>query len=191
MDAKSAISEHVSPWPGPPEEQPSSSEQNRYYEYLSQAGFDNPRLLGRVKEVRGCTARVQQGAGIFNHGETKTCTYQPSEPGWVIQSVEADVTENKHGRGSYSVDVIAKEGDFNKRFKELRDKFKLATELAASQGDTEVKRKLEFERQRQLERMLSIGAAKNSAHLEVTANGGLFRTSVIEVILRVKLLKVR
>lgn len=201
MNSKRAIAENVQsqkvfledglPRPGPTTEPISPTEQSRYYEYLAQAGFDNPRLLGMVKEERGCQVRVTQGAGTFNRGETKTCVYQPSEPGWVIQSFTVDVLENKHGRGSYSVDVIAEGGEFNRSFKEIGDKLKLAIDLAASKGDIEVKRKLELEHQRHLERVLSIGATRNSAHLEVTANGGLFRKSVIEVILRAKLLKVR
>lgn len=179
------------PRPGPSEDPARLAEQERYYEYLSQAGFDNPRMLGMVREDIPCRLRVSQGAGSFNSGLTETCTSQPQEPGWVIQSATPEVIENKHDRGRYSFDVIAEGGEFNKTVKEIGDTFKLAIDLAASKGDIEVKRKIEIEHQRHLERVVHIGATRNTVHLSVTANGGLFRKSVIEVALRVKLLKVR
>jgi hypothetical protein len=178
------------PAPQPAPAPAPSAELTRYYGYLSQAGFYNPSQLGMVKEEVLCDVYVSQGAVTFNRGVTKTCTWQQTEPGWVLQSVSVEVPENKNGRGSYAYNTMAADGQFFMHIQETGDKWKVAIDLAAKAADVEVKRKLELDYQQHMERMVSLSANKNTVHLEVTANGGAFAKSAIRVILRGKKIRV-
>ena len=64
---------------------------------------------------------------------------------------------------------------------EIGDKWNAAIELAAGAGDDAVKGKLQVDYQRHMERTLALSANKNTVHLQVTANGGLFEKSEIHV----------
>jgi hypothetical protein len=176
--------------PATPPAPASSAELTRYYGYLSQAGFYNPSELGMVKEEVLCDVYVSQGAGTFNRGITKTCTWQQTEPGWALQSVSVEVPENKNGRGSYAHSTMAADGQFFMHIQETGDKWKAAIDMAASAADVEVKQKLEFDYQHHMERMVKLSANQNTVHLEVTANGGAFAKSAIRVILRGKKIRV-
>ena len=61
-----------------------------------------------------------------------------------------------------------------------------AIDLSTKAKDVEATKKLEFEYQRHMERMVNLSANQNTVHLEVTANGGLFKKSVIHVVLTVE-----
>lgn len=177
---------------GEPRPQPVLQDQvlARAYGYLSQAGFSNPSALGRVKEVVICDTQASQGSVTFNRGETRTCTWQQTEPGWVLQSVAVDVKENKNGRGSYSYNTMAANGQFFMHIQEIGDKWKAAIDLSTKAKDVEATKKLDFEYQRHMERLVNLSANQNTVHLEVTANGGLFKKSVIHVVLKGTLVRV-
>ncbi len=162
----------------------------RAYGYLSQAGFSNPSALGTVKEVVICDTQASQGSVTFNRGETRTCTWQQTEPGWVLQSVAVEVKENKNDRGSYSYNTMAANGQFFMHLQEIGDKWKAAIDLSAKAKDVEATKKLDFDYQRHMERLVNLAANQNTVHLEVTANGGLFKKSVIHVVLKGTLVRV-
>jgi hypothetical protein len=162
----------------------------RYYNYLSQAGFNNPSQLGSEKDVQACEVRVQQGSVTFNSGVTKSCVWQQSEPGWVVQSVWVTVRENKNNRGSYAYSVIDQAGQFYMDVNEIGNKWKGAIDASAKAGDVDAKAKLELEFEHHMQRIVNFSSNKNSVYLEATANGGLFQTSIIDVVATARLLKV-
>jgi hypothetical protein len=157
--------------------------------YTTAAGLTNPAYIGQEKWVNACDVISQQGAGTFNSGVTKTCTYQ-TDNGWQIVESHVEVLENKHGRGSYANNVIAKDGQFSANEQEIGAKWKIAIEAAVKAGDIDAKNKLEIEYQRNIQLIRNYSANKNTFFIEVTANGGLFRKSVIHVKARVKLVRI-
>jgi hypothetical protein len=134
---------------------------------------------------------VHQGSGTFNSGVTESCTWQQSQPGWVIESVRVDLLENKHDRGSYTESVIAADGQFNMNVKEIGDQWNAAIDLAAKAVDVEVQKKLEIGYQNHMERVVDVSSNKNSVYVEANANGGLFQSSTIHVIATAKLIRVQ
>ena len=163
----------------------------RYNNYLSQAGFTNPGELRTTKEIVACDTYVSQGAGTFNSGVTRDCVYQATEYGWGIESVRLEVVKNRNGRGSYTYSTLAQDGQFNFNVKEIGDKWNVAIELAGKAADIEVQKKLQVDYQRHMERTLSLSANKNTVHLQVTANGGLFEKSEIHVKLYATLVRLQ
>lgn len=163
----------------------------RFDDYLIQAGFNNPDQLLSEKEVQACDVLAHQGSGTFNSGVTQSCTWQQSEPGWVVESVRVDVLENKHDRGSYTEDIIAADGQFDLSVKEVGDQWTAAIDLAAKAKDVEVEKKLSLAYQHHMERVVSMSSNKNSVYLEVLANGGLFQSSTIHVIAYAKLVRLQ
>ncbi len=168
-----------------------ADELDRYNGYLAQAGVNHPDQLGGEKEVPACDVLVHQGSVTFNKGVTKSCTWQQSEPGWVIESARVEVKENAHNRGSYTMSVIAADGQFDMSVKEIGDHWNVAIDLAAKAKDIEVKKKLELAYQNHMERVVSISSNKNSVYLEANANGGLFQSSTIHVVAIAKLIRVQ
>ncbi len=153
----------------------------RYLGYLTQAGFHSSSELQTTKEVVACDTYVYQGAGTFNRGETRDCVYQATEYGWGIEQVRVEVLQNRNGRGSYTHNTLAQDGQFSFDIKEIGDKWNVALDLAAKAGDIEVQKKLLVDYQRHMERALNLSANRNTVHLSVTANGGLFEKSEIHV----------
>lgn len=162
----------------------------RYNGYLSQAGFMSPEQLGAEKEVQVCDVLAQQGSFTFDSGNNRTCVWQQSEPGWVIESVGVQVLENKNDRGSYTYSVIAADGQFHMDTKEIGNKWNAAIDLAGKAGDVSVEKKLEIGFQHHMERVLNLSSDKNSVYVEANANGGLFQSSIIHVVATAKLVKV-
>ncbi|EPX65295.1 hypothetical protein D187_000720 [Cystobacter fuscus DSM 2262] len=181
VTTSTATAEQELAWPFPfptPEE---LEQRARYLNYLSQAGFTNPSELRTTKEIVACDTYVSQGAGTFNSGVTRDCVYQATEYGWGIESVRLEVLQNRNGRGSYTYNTLAEGGQFNFNVQEIGDKWNVALELAAKAADIEVQKKLQIDYQRHMERTLALSANKNTVHLQVTANGGLFEKSEIHV----------
>ena len=186
------------PMPATPEEEPMpewsknpADELTRYTEYLTQAGVNDPAQLWSEKEVQACDVLAHQGSVTFNSGVKESCTWQQSQPGWVIESVRVDVLENKHDRGSYTESIIAADGQFDMNVKDIGDQWNVAIDLAAKAKDVEVKKQLEVGYQHHMERVVSISSNKNSVYLEANANGGLFQSSTIHVIATAKLIRVQ
>ena len=158
--------------------------------YMRKAGLPKLSQIGEEEWVNACDVRAQQGAGTFNSGRTETCTYQNDRLGWQIVEYKIDVLENKHGRGSYKGDIIAKNGQFTVNEQQIGDKWKAAIELADKDGDFETKRKLELEYQRHQQLIGRYASNKNTFFLKATANGGAFRKSVIHVKGKVRMIYV-
>jgi hypothetical protein len=159
--------------------------------YMQQAGLPKSAELGQERWINACDVRAQQGAVTFNSGRTETCTYQYDKPGWQILEYQIDVLENKHGRGSYKGDIIAKDGNFTVNEQQIGDKWKVAIELAIKYKDIEAKRKLELEHERNLQLIRSYSSNKNTFFLSATANGGLARKSVIHVKGKIKVIRLQ
>lgn len=171
--------------------QPGTDVDRRVDSYLLQAGLPTISQLGEERWFNACDIRAQQGAGTFNSGNTPPpCVYQPDLPGWQIVEYEIDVLENKYGRGSYTGSIIAAGGGFIYDAKQTGDKWKLAIDRAIKAGDIEVKLKLDLEYQRQQQLAGMYASNKNTFFLSATANGGLFRNSVIHVKGRVKMIRI-
>jgi hypothetical protein len=168
-----------------------TDELDRYNGYLFQSGIDDPQQLGSEKEVQACDVLAHQGAGTFDSGNTESCTWQQSAPGFVIESVSVAVLENKHDRGSYTESVIAADGQFDMSVKEIGDQWSAAIDLAGKAKDVAVQKKLELGYQHHMERVLSLSSNKNSVYLEVNANGGVFQSSTIHVVATAKLIRVQ
>ncbi|MEM9925034.1 MAG: hypothetical protein AAF915_14995 [Cyanobacteria bacterium P01_D01_bin.50] len=156
--------------------------------YMKQVGLPKLSQIGEEKWVNACDVRAQQGAVTFNRGRTETCTYQNGTSGWQIVEYKIDVLKNKHGRGSYSGNIIAKNGQFTVDEQQIGDKWKAAIELADKKGDFETKRKLELEYERHQRLIRRYASNKNTFFLKATANGGAFRKSVIHVKGKVKMI---
>lgn len=157
--------------------------------YMEQVGLPTSTELGEERWVDACEVRVQQGAGTFNRGVTEDCIYQHGIPGWQILEYKLEVLENRYSRGSYSASIIAENGQFNIDQQQIGDKWKAAIELAVKLGDIEAKRKLDLEYQRHQRFISSYASNKNTFYLQATANGGLFRRSVVHVKGKVKLIR--
>lgn len=149
--------------------------------YRQQVGLSTTSQLGQEKWFNACEIAAQQGAGTFNSGREETCTWQHNIPGWQILEYNLEVLENKNGRGSYSADIIAKDGQFTANEQEIGDKWKGAIDLSIKAGDLEATRKLELEYQRNQQLIRNYAASKNTFFLKVNANGGLFEESIIRV----------
>ena len=158
--------------------------------YMRKVGLPKLSQIGEEQWVNACDVRAQQGAGTFNSGRTETCTYQNDRPGWQIVEYKIDVVKNKHGRGSYKGDIIAKNGQFTVNEQQIGDKWKAAIELADKKGDFETKRKLELEYERHQRLIGRYASNKNTFFLKATANGGAFRKSVIHVKGKVRMIYV-
>lgn len=152
--------------------------------YMVQAGLPTSGQLGEERWFNACDTRVQQGAGTFNSGVTKPCSW--GLDGWRILDFELEVIENKYGRGSYTTSTLPAGSDINISLQEIGSKYKLAIERAISASDLEAKNKLELEYQRHQQLILQYASNKNTFILSVTANGGLGRKSVIHVKARVR-----
>lgn len=148
--------------------------------YMQKAGLANLEELGEERWRSGCELQAQQGAVTFNRGRTETCTWQP-EPGWVIIDHKIEVIQNLNNRGSYKTDILAEGADFVVNEQEIGDKWKVARDLAIKYGgaDVSINLNIEYERHQQLIR--SYQTNKNTFFMSATANGGLFRKSVIQV----------
>lgn len=157
--------------------------------YTQQAGLTDPAKIGEEKWIDACDVVAEQGAFTFNSGITKTCTYQVDN-GWQIVESKLDVLENKYGRGSYTSNIIAKDGQFSVNEQEIGAKWKVAIEAATKAKDTEARAKLELEYQRNIQLIRNYSANKNTFFMEVTANGGLGRKSVVHVVGKVKLVRI-
>jgi hypothetical protein len=175
--------------PAPTDSNPTGATTRSIEYYTTAAGLTNPAYIGQEKWVDACDVISQQGAGTFNSGVTKTCTYQ-TDNGWQMVESQIEVLENKHGRGSYANNIIAKDGQFNVNEQDIGAKWKIAIEAAVKAGDIEAKRKLDLEYQRNIQLIRSYSANQNTFFIQVTANGGLFRKSVIHVKARVKLVRI-
>jgi hypothetical protein len=160
---------------------------NEAREFLTQAGWVDSIEIGGTKWVNACTARAQQGAVTFNSGKTEICTYS-APPGWTILETSHTVDENLYGRGSYNVSTV--NGPVTVSTAEFGSKFKGAIELAAKVDKIELKRKLELEYQRLNGFSWSFDGNGSNVRVQVTANGGAFRKSVIQVSARARLLRV-
>jgi len=159
---------------------------SRYYAYLSDVGI--PQDLGTTMWLEGCVAARFQGGVTFNDGLRDRCEYQPP-PGWVILEKNVEIVRNRKNRGGVSSGIIAEGGSFEQRVEEIGSKFQIAIDKAIKAEDFELKRKLELEYQAYKLRFYSVGATKNTAYLQVTANGGLFARSEIEAKLMVRIMK--
>lgn len=169
---------------------PGTDVDRRVDSYLLQAGLPTIGQLGEERWFNACEVRSQQGAGTFNVGRTQTCTYQNDIPGWQIVEYQIDVLENKYGRGSYKGDVIAAGGQYTYNEQETGSKWNVALELAVKANDVEAKRKLDIEYQRHRQLVVTHASNKNTLFISATANGGLFRNSVIHVKGRVKMIRI-
>ncbi len=158
--------------------------------YKLQVGLSTSGQLGEERWFNACEVAAQQGAGTFNSGATQTCFYQHDAPGWQILEYELEVLENKYGRGSYTASIIAKDGQLTVNEQQIGDKWKAAIDLATKAGELEVKKKLELDYQRNQQLILNYASNKNTFLLEVNANGGLFRKSVVRVKGRVKMIHI-
>ncbi len=174
-----------------PTQSESTSEVRSVDWYMEQVGLPKSAQLGEEQWFNACDVRAQQGAGTFNKGITKTCTYQHSIPGWQILEYQIDVLENKYGRGSYKGDIIAKDGNFTVNEQQIGDKWKAARELAIKYNDVEAKRKLELEYQRHQQLIRSYSSNKNTFFLSATANGGLARKSVLYLKTKLKIVRLQ
>lgn len=168
----------------------STSEVHSVDWYMEQVGLPKSAELGEERWFDACEARAQQGAGTFNRGNTETCTYQHSVPGWQILEYQIEVLENKYGRGSYKGDIIAEGGILIVNEQQIDDKWKAATELAIKFNDLEAKRKLDLEYERNKQLFRSYASNRNTFFLSATANGGAFRKSVIRVKGKVKMIRI-
>lgn len=156
--------------------------------YLIEAGVSDASSIGATEWVKACRVRAYQGAGTFNSGESNSCTYANVRNGWIIVEVAYDVLENKHGRGSAS--VSATNGPVTISRSDFGSKFDGAMSLAASSGDSPAETELQLEYQRLNGYSYHFGGAGNQLVATVTANGGAFRKSAIEIQAKARLLRV-
>jgi Concanavalin A-like lectin/glucanases superfamily len=148
--------------------------------YMQKAGLPTVEEIGAEMWVTACDLQAQQGAVTFNSGSTQTCARQP-EPGWVIRDFKTEVVTNLSDRGSYKADILAEGASLAINEQQIGDKWKIAKDLAAKVGTAEVSTKLNFEYERHQQLIRSYQTNKNTFFMSVTANGGLFRKSVIHV----------
>jgi hypothetical protein len=149
--------------------------------YLLKAGLLLLEQLGEEKWVLACEVISQQGAGTFNSGHPETCTYNPP-PGWVIiDRRPIQIIENRYGRGSATADFLAEGLNFSVNEQEIGDKWKVAKDLAVKYGGVDVSTKLNVEYERHQQLIRSYQTNKNTLFVKATANGGLFRKSIIHV----------
>ncbi|MFY0538875.1 hypothetical protein [Nannocystis pusilla] len=144
--------------------------------------------IGATMWVDACRVMAHQGAGTFNSGVTRTCSWANVHSGWIIIETAYDVLQNKNDRGSASVSstngpVTISSADFGPRFD-------AAISLAHGAGDADSAKKLELEYQRLNGYSFQFSGAGNQLVASVTANGGLFQGARIEIQARAKLLRV-
>lgn len=156
--------------------------------YLTQTGVSQSSTVGGVVWVNACKVSAQQGAGTFNSGITKSCVWANSLPGWIVIGLDYIVLENLNGRGSASVSSI--NGSATITTSEFGSKFNGAMSIAASLGDLSAQTSLQLEYQRLNGYSFNFNGTGNNVVATVTANGGLFKKSRIEIQARAKLLRV-
>ena len=156
--------------------------------YLEQAGVPNAGGVGATQWVQGCRVTAQQGAVTFNSGKTETCPWANTMPGWIILETDYEVLQNRNNRGSASVGAV--NGPTTVTTTELGSKFKGAIEFAVKAGDIDAKTKLELEYQRMNQFQFKFDGQGNTLIGRVTANGGMFESSLIEIRAKAKLLRV-
>ena len=157
-------------------------------EFLAQAGVSDPSTVGATMWVDACRVSAHQGAGTFNSGITKVCTWANAYPGWVIIETAYDVIENKNNRGSAS--VSSTNGPVTVSGSEFGSKFNTAISLSVNAGNVSATGKLEAEYQRLNGFSFAFDGAGNQIVATVTANGGAFKSSRIEIQARAKLVRV-
>jgi hypothetical protein len=157
--------------------------------YTSSVGLTDPAKIGEERWFLLCDFQAQQGAVTLNSGSTETCTRQMRD-GWQIVEHEVEVVTNKHNRGSYTTNIIEKDGQFSANEQEIGSKWKLAIEKAIKAGDFETQKKLELEYQRNMQLIKQYSSNKNTLFAKITANGGLFRKSLIHIKVRVKAVRI-
>jgi hypothetical protein len=150
-------------------------------------GVPEPWQIGGTQWVSACTARAEQGAVTFNSGVTRICTYA-APTGWVVLETSYTVDENKYDRGSFSVSTV--NGPTSVSTVEFGSKFNAAIDLAVAMGDNSASQKIQLEYQRLNGFSWAFDGHGSSVVVQVTANGGLFRKSIIQVSARAKLLRI-
>ncbi|EYF03843.1 Hypothetical protein CAP_5107 [Chondromyces apiculatus DSM 436] len=96
--------------------------------------------------------------------------------------------ENKNGRGSASVSSM--NGPVTVYESQFGSKFNGALSLAISDGDTTATAKLELEYQRLSGYSFHFNGSGNQIYATVTANGGLFKASRMEIYAKAKVLRI-
>lgn len=156
--------------------------------YLAQAGVAEETSVGGTMWVNACRVRAQQGAVTFTSGVTRSCQWSNVNPGWIILEVAYDVIKNKNDRGSASISAM--NGPSTVSRVEFGSKFNGAISLAQKAGIGSAEVKLQLEYQRLNGYYAHFDGAGNQVYAEVTANGGVFEGSDIEIQARAKLLRI-
>lgn len=177
------------PPPPPPAPDVSSSYlDDSARQFLRIAGVSNSQSVGGTLWVDACRVRATQGAVTFDSGVTKNCTWANLQPGWIVLETNYVVLENRNGRGGAA--VSSTNGPVSISTTEFGSKFDAAISSAGSSGDKPSEAKLKLEYQRLNGYSYTFSGQGNQVVAEVTANGGLFEASAIEIQARAKLLRI-
>lgn len=156
--------------------------------YLAEAGVSNESTVGGTMWVNACRVSAHQGAVTFNSGVTRSCQWANTYPGWIILEVAYDLIENKNDRGFASVSAM--NGPSTVSLMEFGSKFNGAISFSVKEGNSSAEAKLQLEYQRLNGYSFSFSGEGNQVYAQVTANGGLFEGSDIDIQAKAKLLRI-
>jgi hypothetical protein len=156
--------------------------------FFTQAGVSDAASVGATKWINACRVSAFQGAVTFNSGVTNNCIWANTIPGWVILEVSYDVLRNDNSRGSASASSI--QGSVTISTVDFGSKFTAAYNLALGVGNVTAAQNIQLEYQRLSGYSFSFDGTGNNLAAFVTANGGLFEGSFIDVQAKAKLLRI-
>lgn len=147
--------------------------------YLARVGVTNAATLGATRTMEVCRVSASQGAVTFNAGTTNTCIWANNVPGWVISETQYRTIRNRNDRGFASVSSV--NGPVTISMSEIGSKWSAAIDMAKKAGDFSSETKLKLEYEKIKTKVFEFNGTGNNLIATVTANGGVFEASSIEI----------